>query len=872
MQTIKGLNQQQLYLIVSLVFFTVVSLSVYSVYYMKTCVRQEVQDEANKSKYYKLSEQIVDLNNEKTDEVRKFIATGNMDFFYSYWNVINKINTIHDNMSKVQRDMITQESRYLNTAMEDLTLLSYTDIRSMKLMTDTISVKRDRLPLEINEYVINIEEKKMSKAEKRHQALNLLFDENYINEKNVITNNIMSFRKYVDERLDSQLNKAKIGVQTAIKLQSWLQIFFVVTFIGVLILLYLYNVQPIRSYTNVLTRVKKLNDTYELKPTGSFETKLLAKVFNQLYQSLVKANQAKSEFLSMISHELRTPLNSINGYIFLLKRSQVTMRQKQYLTIIENSSRHLLLLINQILEFGKIEKGKLNISCSEFDIRKVLKSDIDMFAYSSVEKNIKLEFNFSKHIPAYIRSDQRLINQVVINLLSNAVKFTPSGSIDLTVDFIPTNSEMKHGDLVVSITDTGIGINKKSYEKIFQAFEQASPDISIRFGGSGLGLAITKNIVDGMGGKIKVKSDFNSGTTFTVILPVVYVEQSKIEEQKYSIAVNQGNFYGISVLLVEDNLINAKMEYEILSMLGFEVHTAHTGREAMHLIDQRNFPFLFLDIRLPDYSGFQVADYARKSVANSNSHIIALTANIEEVSKIRPKSIHSFLSKPFEIEKLIAIVKSTDQFTLKKQNISNKILNDSRAIQRLMGKTSLYLELLTLFLRDHSEDTCKYHHLFIDRKYKDCEFVIHSLKGVSQSIGAEKLTQTCDQIGKRLKKIQGIGITDKAISQLNEDNRKLHDLFIITKERINAYLKDNNINGKRNVRAIKGKTRLPSPNKMIIALKDKIDKSDGYCYEFIDEHADSIRNSMSSVTYDRLREALYQFDFQKAIQILEKGE
>ncbi|RYL89295.1 hypothetical protein EWI07_12805 [Sporolactobacillus sp. THM7-4] len=373
MHPIKGMNQKQLYLIVSLIFFTVVFLSVYSVYYIQICVRQEVQAEANKSKYHLLSEKIVDLNNEKTDEVRKFIATGNMDYFYSYWQVIKKINTIHDSMSKMQRDMITQESRYLNTAMEDLTLLSYTDIRSIKLMTDATSVKRDRLPPEINEYVINIEEKKMSLSEKRQQALKLLFDENYINEKNVITNNIISFRKYVDERLDSQLNDAKMGVQSAINLQSWLQLFFVVTFIGILVLLYLYNVQPIRSYTNILTKVKKPNDTYELKPTGSFETKLLANVFNHLYQSLVKANQAKSEFLSMITHELRTPLNSINGYIFLLKRSQITYQQKQYLTVIENSSRHLLLLINQILEFGKIEKGKLSVHFSEFDIRKTLK-------------------------------------------------------------------------------------------------------------------------------------------------------------------------------------------------------------------------------------------------------------------------------------------------------------------------------------------------------------------------------------------------------------------------------------------------------------------------------------------------------------------
>ncbi|MET1250203.1 ATP-binding protein [Sporolactobacillus sp. STCC-11] len=872
MHPIKGLNQKQLYLIVSLIFFTVVFLSIYSVYYIQICVRQEVQAEANKSKYHSLSEKIVDLNNEKTDEVRKFIATGNMDYFYSYWKVIKKINTIHDSMSKMQRDMITQESRYLNTAMEDLTLLSYTDIRSIKLMTDAISVKRDHLPPEINEYVINIEEKKMSQSEQRQQALKLLFDENYINEKNVITNNIISFRKYVDERLDSQLNDAKMGVQSAINLQSWLQLFFVVTFIGILVLLYLYNVQPIRSYTNVLKKVKISNDTYELKPTGSFETKLLAKVFNHLYQSLVKANQAKSEFLSMISHELRTPLNSINGYIFLLERSQITNQQKQYLTVIENSSRHLLLLINQILEFGKIEKGKLSINYSEFDIRNLLKNDIDMFAYSAEEKNIQLKFNCAERVPEYIRSDQRLINQIVINLLSNAVKFTPGGSINLKVEFMPYSQEGKHGDLVVSVMDTGIGINKENFERIFHAFEQASPDISLKFGGSGLGLAITKNIVDGMGGSIKVRSEVNKGTIFIVSIPVDYVEHSKTKKQDNTIMANQGNFRDIPVLLVEDNLINAKMEREILEMLGFEVSAANTGFQAMNFINHQKFHFLFLDIRLPDCSGFQVADYARKSVLNKNSYIIALTANIEAVNEFQPKTINSYLSKPFETEKLVSIVKSIDQVSYKEQNISNEILNDRTSLRRLMGKKALYIELLTLFLKDHIKDVSKYHQVFINRKYEECEFIIHSLKGVSQSIGAEQLAQICDQIGKRLKKVQNNDLDFKVISQLNKDNDKLHDIFIITKNRIKDYVDKNSASVTRNVVTSKSSDHHPSTDKVISELKDKINKSDGYCYEFIDEHADIIRSVISSSSYSRLREALYQFDFQKANQILEMEE
>lgn len=871
MQSLKGLNQKQLYLIISLVFFTIVFLSVYSVYYIQTCVGQEMKAEANKSKYHTLSEKIADLNNEKTDEVRKFIATGNMNYFDNYWKVIKEIKYTHDRMPDMQKDMITQESRYLNTALEDLTLLSYTDIRSMRLMADAVSINRDRLPSEIKDYVINIEEKRMSTSEKRQQALNLLFDKNYITEKNVIINNIESFQKFVDDRLNNQLNDAKKGVQTAIRLQSLLQIFFVTTFLGVLILLYLYNVQPIRSYTNMLTKAKEHNDAYELKPSGSFETKLLAEVFNQLYRSLVKANQAKSEFLSMISHELRTPLNSIIGYIFLLKRAKVTNQQKKYLDVIENSSHHLLLLINQILEFGKMEKGKVNVLLSSFDIRETLKSDMDMFVYNAEEKNIKLAFHCASQVPKYIHSDQRLINQMVINLLSNAVKFTFGGSVTLDVDFISPAETNIPGNLVIRVTDTGIGIKKENFEKIFEVFEQASPEISLKFGGSGLGLAITKNIVDALGGKIKVKSGSDKGTMFIISIPAESSEWLP-EKRSDSISANQGKFHGIPVLLVEDNLINAKMEREILSILGFQVSTARTGREAMSFIDDRAFHFIFLDIRLPDCSGFQVADYARKSVLNDRTPIIALTANTEEVSDNRSKVINSYLSKPFETEKLVAVVDSANQNLVEKQTSTNDILNDQMPLRRIGGKKTLYLDMLALFLKDHGADDRKYHQFFLQSQYEACEFLIHSLKGVSGTIGAEQLAGICDQIRRKLKRLRDAGTASgkngEMISRLNEDHRKMHDILKKTKQAVEKYINDHEAEKVTAVIQPTNKGTDKQTNEIMRELQEKISQADGYCYDFIDEHAEAIRRELPSAIYIQLRDALYRFDFQKAGEIL----
>lgn len=874
MKPLKGLSQKQLYMILSFVFFTIVFVSIYSVYYIQNCVNQEVQSEANKSKYHSLSQKIVDLNNEKTDEVRKFIATGNMKYFNNYWKVIRSIEDIQNTIQHTKKNkLMAQESQYLNTAMEDLTLLSYVDTRSMRLMTDALSVNQGQLPEAIKDYVINIEEKKMTDSQKKQQALKLLFDENYITEKNVITNNIMSFRKYVDERLDHKLNEAKAGVQSAIRLQAWLQLFFIVTFFGVLVLLYMYNVKPIRSYTRVLKNIMP-NQAHYLDPSGSIETKLLANAFNHLYRSLIRANQAKSDFLSMVSHELRTPLNAIIGYRFLFERTHLTQQQEEYLKIIESSSKHLLLLINQILDYEKIEKGKLNMHSSSFNIRKTLRSVMDMFNYMALEKNIRLVFTCSEQIPEYIQSDSQLINQIVINLLSNAVKFTSEGHVELVLDMVHSEQQDKK-KLIIRVSDTGIGIRKEHFKKIFEAFEQASENISLKFGGNGLGLAISKHITESLGGTIALNSVYHKGTIFTVSIPVVtFTEVKGIPD--YSIDVNRGRFAGTRILLVEDNLINLKMEKEILEYLGFTVTTASTGKEALHQVDSEIFKFAFLDIRLPDYSGFQIAEYMRKSALNRRICLIALTANIEEVNNQATNYFDALLSKPFEMEQLVALLDRHQPIRILPKEEGRTMLNHKAVLHRLANKRSIYVELLTIFLKEHGRDDQIFYRFFSQCHYEQCSLFIHNLKGISGTIGADRLFSICDKINHKLKIIlnKQPGESQKTAinQQFHDDVQTMLNTFTQTKREIERYIKM-----EQKQMSIKQKEQPANENiqkqssEIVNLLQDKIRHSDGYCCIFVDEHETALRQSMSLTSYKRLREALYHFDFEKAERILDMG-
>jgi signal transduction histidine kinase/ligand-binding sensor domain-containing protein/CheY-like chemotaxis protein/HPt (histidine-containing phosphotransfer) domain-containing protein len=323
-------------------------------------------------------------------------------------------------------------------------------------------------------------------------------------------------------------------------------------------------------------KLKQIAYSLQLEKEVSLRTTELKQANNQLAIAVeetskakdlaIKAAQAKSNFLAIVSHEIRTPMNSIIGMSELLLSSQLNENQKRYANAVSRAGESLLQLINDILDLSKIEADKIELENHEFDFHALIEELLFLFSVRASEKQLELGYSISKDCPRYILGDVHRLRQVVSNLLNNAIKFTSKGGINLEVHFV-------NKEIVISVTDTGIGIEKEHFDKIFNEFQQADSTTTRNFGGTGLGLSITRKIIDQMLAKIDVDSTLGEGTTFTVRLPVTlpkkkYVGVSKVEDLSMR-----------PILLICTNDIAAKMMQNTFERL--QVQALQTTIEAL---------------------------------------------------------------------------------------------------------------------------------------------------------------------------------------------------------------------------------------------------------------------------------------------------
>lgn len=377
------------------------------------------------------------------------------------------------------------------------------------------------------------------------------------------------------------------------------------------------------------------------------------------------ANQAKSLFLANMSHELRTPLNAILGFSELMKRDKyVTQKQLRNLEIIGHSGEHLLSLINNVLEFSKIEAGQFDLNHENFNFQDFLLGLEDMFRLKARQKNLSLHFHRETDVPGVICADQNKLRQILINLLGNAVKFTHHGQIRLNVRSQRAD-EKKEGKyrLFFEVADTGIGIAKKQHDKIFDAFFQATEQQTVHQG-TGLGLPITQSYVHMMGGNMLVYSELGKGTTFSFDIPVEPIGADPIGP-----TASGGRVIGLTPgkqpprqLVVEDNPLNRELLVKLLQEVGFEVREAVNGQEAIDVWKQWKPDVIWMDMRMPVMDGYEAANRIKGQTMGSDSDtvIIALTANAFETERRKAlvKGCDDFIRKPFrenEIFEMLSI-------------------------------------------------------------------------------------------------------------------------------------------------------------------------------------------------------------------------
>ncbi|MCD6047485.1 MAG: putative sensory histidine-kinase / response regulator [Gammaproteobacteria bacterium] len=366
------------------------------------------------------------------------------------------------------------------------------------------------------------------------------------------------------------------------------------------------------------------------------------------------ANKAKTDFLAVVSHELRTPLTGMLGMVDILQHENIApTQQKEYVDNIQVAAKHLLSLINEILDFAKLDENRFQLYCEAFDLPKTIHKVVDILASKAEEKSVRLKATLAEDLPQVLEGDDKALMQILLNVLGNAIKFTETGGISISVSSIPL--EDKRIQLELKIQDTGIGIPADKLDKIFDRFMQVDSSHTRRYGGTGLGLAVTKRLVSLMQGSIYVESKLGKGSVFTIKLPFAVVQSLEEPDMSQANHLPQ-NTCRKKILLVEDDALIQFIHEHKLQMLGHDVTIAKTGKEALRLSDCMSFDLIFMDIGLPDISGDEVIKAIRQKEAAKNQHtkIVALTAysDTETNRKSLEAGADSVLCKPVEEKKL----------------------------------------------------------------------------------------------------------------------------------------------------------------------------------------------------------------------------
>jgi signal transduction histidine kinase/DNA-binding response OmpR family regulator len=350
-----------------------------------------------------------------------------------------------------------------------------------------------------------------------------------------------------------------------------------------------------------------------------------------------QSNRAKSNFLSRMSHEMRTPMNAIIGMTTIAQTSKNKEKMEYCLSRISEASIHLLGVINDILDMSKIEAGKLELTYSEFDFEKMLKTVTDMMEFRVAEKQQNFIVKVEPGVPGRIIADEQRLAQILTNLLSNAAKFTPEGgTIKLSAETHPAGDRYL---LLFHVVDSGIGITEEQIGRLFTLFEQADGSIARRYGGTGLGLAISKNIVELMGGTIRVESEPDKGSDFSF---EITVQRGKEQE------VSKRNWGELRILAVDDSWEVLEYFSEYAVQTNIECTTASSGEEALKLMETSNpFDIVFADWRMPGLNGIELTEKIKEKYG-SNTVVVMISASEWETMKdaAEKAGVDSFIPKP----------------------------------------------------------------------------------------------------------------------------------------------------------------------------------------------------------------------------------
>jgi PAS domain S-box-containing protein len=452
--------------------------------------------------------------------------------------------------------------------------------------------------------------------------------------------------------------------------------------------------QYVAIRTDITEQKRIENELLEAKEQAE-----LAKAYAEIAQlNAEDAVKSKQQFLSNMSHEIRTPMNAIIGFTKVLLKTDLTAKQKEYLTAIKLSGDALIVLINDILDLAKVDAGKMSFENIPFKLASSIKSMLHLFETKIQEKNLKLITEYDQRIPEILMGDPVRLHQIILNLVSNAVKFTAAGSI--TVSILQLDEDEEKVTIQFSVTDTGIGIPENKKESIFDNFQQASSNTSRIFGGTGLGLSIVKQLVEPQGGTIQVESEINEGSRFSFILS--FPKTSNLDVPVNDIIELDAEIKDIKVLVVEDMALNQLLIRTLLDDFGFSSDITANGKLAIEKLATKKYDIILMDLQMPEMNGFEATKHIR-NILKSDIPIIALTADVTtvDVAKCKEVGMNDYIAKPVDerllYSKIVGLVKKNiPEKSIPLEKI--KYTDLSYLIQRTKSDPALMMEMISLYL------------------------------------------------------------------------------------------------------------------------------------------------------------------------------
>ena len=479
------------------------------------------------------------------------------------------------------------------------------------------------------------------------------------------------------------------------------------------------------------------------------------------------ANLSKSTFLANMSHEVRTPMNGIMGITSLLLETPMPEKQSELIHIIDKSAKSLLKVLNDILDYSKIEAGELDIESSYFHLDGTLKEVFDLVRISVKEKELDFYSRIDTEVPRLIVGDPLRLRQVLLNLVSNSVKFTENGeiSVDVSID----NQTEQDISLKMLVKDTGIGIPTDQLNHLFESFSQVDSSSTRRYGGTGLGLAIASQLVKIMGGKLSVQSELGKGCEFWFVLTFKKQKDRRNNEPNSEVInqyltraddvlleVPESVKRKTRILLVEDDKINQMVALFTLKRLGFDIDAVENGKDCISALENVNFDIIFMDLQMPELDGFETTHVIRDKkslVKNHKVPIIAMTAHAMKGDKERciKEGMDDYISKPVNQNELNVILNrwlgtNKNTKTSSKTDESFETIIDIATYKNLERSIGDIKYIVAAFIKDLPGKVDNMRQAIKDNDATQIELIAHALKANCNTLGILKLGEFCKEI------------------------------------------------------------------------------------------------------------------------------